>query len=71
MRVTLSDCDTFGCSQICIIESSGARCLCEDGYSLSGDGKTCTGKGANSYQVLWKYNFPEKGYLSNIFGYIR
>uniref|UniRef100_K1QLD4 Low-density lipoprotein receptor-related protein 6 n=1 Tax=Magallana gigas TaxID=29159 RepID=K1QLD4_MAGGI len=38
-----TDCDTFGCSQICIIESSGARCLCEDGYSLLADGKTCTG----------------------------
>ncbi|XP_062566069.1 low-density lipoprotein receptor-related protein 4-like [Saccostrea cucullata] len=34
-------CDTFGCNQICITELSGARCLCEDGFSLSDDNKTC------------------------------
>ncbi|XP_061171396.1 low-density lipoprotein receptor-related protein 2-like [Saccostrea echinata] len=35
-------CDTFGCNQICITELSGAKCLCEDGFSLSADNKTCT-----------------------------
>ncbi|XP_048247287.1 low-density lipoprotein receptor-related protein 4-like isoform X1 [Haliotis rufescens] len=48
---TQSDCDSRGCSHICIDEPSGATCLCEGGFTLQADQKTCTG---STSTTLWK-----------------
>ena len=36
--------DNGGCSQTCVNEEPGYRCLCSEGWFLSGDLKTCFGK---------------------------
>ncbi|XP_067668444.1 low-density lipoprotein receptor-related protein 4-like [Haliotis asinina] len=48
---TQSACDSRGCSHICVDEPSGAICLCEGGFTLAADQKTCT---ATTSTELWK-----------------
>ena len=33
------------CSQLCLLTPAGAQCACSDGYELSADNVSCTGKG--------------------------
>ena len=33
-----------GCAQICVNIPGSFECVCDDGYDLGKDGKSCTGK---------------------------
>ena len=45
-----------GCDHYCNDTFGSFECSCMDGYSLSGDGRSCSGK-SSTRSVLWFYGY--------------
>ena len=54
--VDIDECSSSPCGHICANFPGGFRCRCEEGYSLDGDGLSCSGKSDIGLLSLQKFS---------------
>ena len=56
MCAAVNECDPANprhdCEQICVSQDIGFNCMCNDGYRLMENNKSCTGKYVNMHRVI-------------------